>query len=261
MPSAPVAAGTRRSFISSGRSALRLNSGHSPDRWKIPEAAVHSGGVDQHDGWKAERPLSVAQMVSAALRSGSACSQLCALVVAIEIAAGPFCGVARLPLGDARAARPSTFTVSGTLISLSRLKYAGRMQTSHHLFALSETILSTILTSVDPRWRDFVPAVVLMIAINFGVFAATLWPSGDQDQYAVMAPPSYNLGRTIVLVRAAGGGVVEVGGIKNIVIAHSANKNFVAALYRAGAWLVIDPQRLRGCIGFSKNPKSPGASS
>jgi hypothetical protein len=120
-------------------------------------------------------------------------------------------------------------------------------------------MLSATLASTRPHWHDFVPAAILMIVITFGVFAATLWPSGDQDQYAVVAPPSYNLGRTIALVRAAGGGIVDVGGLKNVVIAHSADKNFVAALYRAGAWLVIDPQRLRGCIGFPQDSTSPGA--
>ena len=120
-------------------------------------------------------------------------------------------------------------------------------------------MLPSTLALARPHWHHFVPAAVLMIVITVGVFVATLWPSGDQGQYAVVAPPSYTLGRTIALVRAAGGGVVDVGGLKNVVIVHSANKNFVAASYRAGAWLVVDPQRLRGCIGFPQDSTSRGA--
>lgn len=120
-------------------------------------------------------------------------------------------------------------------------------------------MLSEVFASTQSRWLDFVPAAVLMIVVTFGIFAAALWPSGDQGQYAVVAPPSYNLGRTIELVRAAGGGVVDFGGLQNVVIVHSADKNFVAALYGAGAWLVIDPQRLRGCIGFRRDSMSSGA--
>jgi hypothetical protein len=59
------------------------------------------------------------------------------------------------------------------------------------------------------------------------------------------------------LVHAAGGGIVEVGGLSNVLIVHSADQNFVAALYQAGAWLVIDPLKLRGCLGFSQDPASP----
>jgi hypothetical protein len=122
------------------------------------------------------------------------------------------------------------------------------------------TMLPAALTSVKLHWRDFIPAAALMIAVTAGIAVATLWPSGDRGQYAVIAPPSYDLGQTIALVQAAGGSIVDVGGLKNVVILHFADKNAVTALYHAGAWLVIDPQLLRGCAGFHQVSTSPGAS-
>jgi len=122
------------------------------------------------------------------------------------------------------------------------------------------TMFSAALTSIKLHWRDFIPAAVLMIVVTAAIAAATLWPSGDRGQYAVVAPPSYDLGRTITMVQAAGGSIVYVGGLKNVVILHSADKNVVAALYHAGAWLVIDPHLLRGCAGFHRVSTSPGAS-
>ncbi|WCT78588.1 hypothetical protein [Novosphingobium humi] len=121
-------------------------------------------------------------------------------------------------------------------------------------------MLCAALTPVKQHWRDLIPAAALMIAVTAAIAVATLWPSGDRGQYAVIAPPSYDLGRTIGLVRAAGGSIVDVGGLTNVVILHSADKNAVNALYHAGAWLVIDPQLLRGCAGFHQVAISPGAS-
>jgi hypothetical protein len=104
--------------------------------------------------------------------------------------------------------------------------------------------------------RDFLPAGALLI-VGLGVLAiATLSPSGRHGQYAVIAPPWYSLAQTISLVRAANGGIVDVGNPGNMVIAFSDKPDFVRALYRAGAWLVIDPMRLRGCLGFRPTNES-----
>jgi hypothetical protein len=102
--------------------------------------------------------------------------------------------------------------------------------------------------------RDLMPAAVLLFVGMFGLVAATLAPTGKDGQYAVIAPPWYDLRRTIALIQTAGGGVADIGGPTNIVIAHSEKPDFVRALYGAGAWLVIDPMRLRGCVGFKSAP-------
>ena len=84
-----------------------------------------------------------------------------------------------------------------------------------------------------------------------GLVLATLMPTGAGGQYAVIAPPWYTLSRTFALVRRAGGDISDAGGPANIVIAHARGPGFERALYGAGAWLVIDPMRLRGCAGFA----------
>jgi len=81
----------------------------------------------------------------------------------------------------------------------------------------------------------------------FGLAATTLIPSGENGQYAVIVPPGYNAGRAIMLIQRAGGRVVAITPGRHIVIAHSERPGFERDLYRAGAWLVVDPLRLRGC--------------
>jgi hypothetical protein len=101
---------------------------------------------------------------------------------------------------------------------------------------------------------DFAPAIALLIVSAVGILMAALSPSGDRGQYAVIAPPWYNFVQTAGLVATAGGDIVDFGAIADVVIAHSENPGFVRALYRAGAWLVIDPIALRGCLGFARDP-------
>jgi hypothetical protein len=99
-----------------------------------------------------------------------------------------------------------------------------------------------------------VPATALLVFGALGISAATLSPSSARGQYAVMAPPWYDLAQTVALVAAAGGDLVDLGGLTNIVVVHSSEPGFVRALYRAGAWLVLDPGLLRGCLGWDRKP-------
>src|ERR1700690_1754433 len=80
--------------------------------------------------------------------------------------------------------------------------------------------------------------------------------SGDYGQYLVVAPPWFSLAQTVGLVDTAGGNIVDFGGLPSVVIVHSTNPRFARALHRAGAWLVIDPVRPRGCWGFERNRTS-----
>jgi hypothetical protein len=102
-------------------------------------------------------------------------------------------------------------------------------------------------------WLDFAPAITLLIVSAVGILLSALSPSGGRGQYAVIAPPWYSFAQTAGLVATAGGDIVDFGAIADVVIAHSDSPGFVGALYRAGAWLVIDPVGLRGCLGFARD--------
>lgn len=97
---------------------------------------------------------------------------------------------------------------------------------------------------------EFLPALALLLVGMTALVIATLSPSGDSGQYAVIAPPWSRLVDTIALIQKADGRIVDMGGPPNVIIAHSTNPDFVQALYGAGAWLVIDPMMLRGCAGL-----------
>lgn len=105
----------------------------------------------------------------------------------------------------------------------------------------------TGLPGQRPAWRDAGPAALLLAMGFFGLVATTVSPWGENGQYAVIVPAGHNAGRAIMLVQRAGGRVAAITPGSHIVIAHSERPRFEQDLYRAGAWLVVDPMRLRGC--------------
>lgn len=104
-----------------------------------------------------------------------------------------------------------------------------------------------LASSPGHRWRDFGPAALLLAIGILGLVIATLSPSGRNGQYAVIAPPWYNSGQTVSLIQHADGQLASMNAASRVVIAHSEKPGFVRDLYRAGAWLVLDPLQLRGC--------------
>jgi hypothetical protein len=109
-----------------------------------------------------------------------------------------------------------------------------------------------IETTDERSWPDFLPASALLFAGSISIAVAMLSPSPSLRQYAVIAPPWYDSAQTVRLVAAAGGNFVDLGGLGNIIIAHSEKPEFVQALYNAGAWLVVNPGSLRGCWGLDR---------
>jgi hypothetical protein len=96
---------------------------------------------------------------------------------------------------------------------------------------------------------SLLPAALLLPASLVGILAAGLQPGMGATQFAVLGPPWRETVGMIALVDRAGGAVLDAGGWRNIVIARSEDPGFAAAAYRAGAWLVLDAVRLRGCLG------------
>ncbi|MBL6458762.1 hypothetical protein JMJ55_25845 [Belnapia sp. T6] len=97
------------------------------------------------------------------------------------------------------------------------------------------------------------PAALLLMASLFGIMAVGLMPRTGATQCAVLGPLWLGPGHMLALVDEAGGILLNTGGWHNVVIARSDDPGFAAALYRAGAWLVLDAVRLRGCLGGAKD--------
>jgi len=106
--------------------------------------------------------------------------------------------------------------------------------------------------SVDPGFKlsDLWQAAGLLFALLIGLAVATLHPSGKDGQFAVVVPVGYSADQSVALVQSVDGRVMDFGASSNMLIIQSTRPDAVRALYGAGAWLVLDPLRLRGCLGF-----------
>ncbi len=113
--------------------------------------------------------------------------------------------------------------------------------------------MPTTMPARRSAWVPLMPAALLLAASLFGSMAIGLMPRAGATQYAVLGPPWLGPGRMLALVDEAGGVPLDTGGWPNVVIARSDAPDFAAALYRAGAWLVLDAVRLRGCLGGAKD--------
>lgn len=102
------------------------------------------------------------------------------------------------------------------------------------------------------RGGTVVPVALLLAFSLFGALAAGLTPREGQAQLAIIGAPWKRLDDMAALVAAADGRIVEAAGLPNVIFARSDRPDFAAALYRAGAWLVLDPALLRGCVGGTR---------
>lgn len=72
-------------------------------------------------------------------------------------------------------------------------------------------------------------------------------PQDGQDVAAIF-PPWIGSGQAIERIALAGGTLVRMGIADTILVAHSDGGDFPQKLHDQGAWLVIDPVALGGCL-------------
>lgn len=97
-------------------------------------------------------------------------------------------------------------------------------------------------------WRDLIPAGLLLLVSVVAIFIGSMTAKAGTTEVAVVAPAWANAAETAEIVARSGGSIVAGAGLPNVLIARSDNPEFVATLYRAGAWLVLDAVKLRGCL-------------
>lgn len=88
-------------------------------------------------------------------------------------------------------------------------------------------------------------AMAVASALPFGWLEAQ--PSDGRDVAAIF-PPWIGAAEAVGKVAQAGGAVVRMGISGNIVVAHGDDPAFADRIGRAGAWLIVDPVALGGCL-------------
>jgi hypothetical protein len=105
----------------------------------------------------------------------------------------------------------------------------------------------TAMAAEETRIRDFLPALALLVVTVSGFGALSTLPTRNEQELAVLFPPRIDIETAASLVASAGGELVDSTRFPNIVIATSDMPGFTHALYKVGAWLVMDPIVAHGC--------------
>jgi hypothetical protein len=100
-----------------------------------------------------------------------------------------------------------------------------------------------------PKLAHFIPAALLLLLTLSAAAIASVAPAKGAHEVAVLLSPRTGLSEAANIIGRAGGELVADGEFPNLVIAFSTRSDFAAALYRAGAWLVLDPLAAHGCGG------------
>jgi hypothetical protein len=91
-------------------------------------------------------------------------------------------------------------------------------------------------------------AVAALVVASVLAMAALQAHPRDGAQVAAVFAPWTDDGGAIARVAQAGGLVVRRGIVDAIIVVQSDQPGLIARLYAAGAWLVIDPATLGGCL-------------
>lgn len=117
------------------------------------------------------------------------------------------------------------------------------------------------------RWRDVVNGhalffIVLVSAVYLtlvvGLALLLLSPTGKDDQYIVVLPPWAETDRIFEISTALNGRVIGLNTKSNAYLLYVTRPEAADELYRAGAWLVLDPKKVGGVLGCGPTTKRRG---
>jgi hypothetical protein len=103
------------------------------------------------------------------------------------------------------------------------------------------------------RPSRFIGPMTAAIALLAASVAPMAWIEAqprDAGTVAAVYPPWFDADRTIRRAAEAGGAVVRFGAIGAIVVVHDDKPGLSDRLRASGAWFVLDPQFLGGCLSL-----------
>lgn len=104
-----------------------------------------------------------------------------------------------------------------------------------------------------PTWRHLVPAGLFLLVSVVTLLIMAVQPRPGQQRLAVVLAPWQGALQAQLVAGRAHARLVDAGGLPNVFIMTGARPDLAAALYRAGAWLVVDPLSAHGCLSTVPN--------
>ena len=98
------------------------------------------------------------------------------------------------------------------------------------------------------RWpHGLCPVALLLVGWVF-VAALTFRPGAGDTAVAVIFPPWWSADRAFAAAASAEASIVRVGGFDSVLVVQPAAFDGLDRLYRAGAWLALNPTGVGACV-------------
>lgn len=108
----------------------------------------------------------------------------------------------------------------------------------------------------DPVLRDWLPASALLFVSTLALAGLMLsGPVAKGKTVAAIFPPWYSKSDVLGAVSAAGGAMLRHGGIDTVALVRLDLPDAKDRLREIGAWAVVDPGGLFGCVGLTEEAR------
>ncbi len=98
------------------------------------------------------------------------------------------------------------------------------------------------------RWPHWLCPVALLLVSWLWITAVTLRVGPGDNVVAVVFPPWWTTERSFAAAASAEASIVRVGGFSPVLVVQPAAVNGLERLYRAGAWLLVNPTGVGACL-------------
>jgi len=100
------------------------------------------------------------------------------------------------------------------------------------------------------RWPHWLSPVALLLVSWVWIAALTFRVGPGDSAVAVIFPPWWTADRAFAAAAAAEASIVRVGAVGSVLVVQPSALNGLQRLYRAGAWLAVNPTGLGACLAI-----------
>jgi hypothetical protein len=99
------------------------------------------------------------------------------------------------------------------------------------------------------RWPHWLGPVALLLVSWVWIAALTFRVGRGDDAVAVIFPPWWTADRAFAAAAEAEASIIRAGAFGSVLVVQPAALNGLQRLYRAGAWLAVNPTGSGACLG------------
>ena len=98
------------------------------------------------------------------------------------------------------------------------------------------------------RWPAWLNAAALLVASFIAIAALSLQVRPGAEVVAVAFPPWWSAQQVLLAAASANAAIVRMTAVPAVLVVRPDDRDGLARLRQAGAWLAMDPQAIAACL-------------